>query len=153
MTAVRSGLDVLLAAAATGEGKPPCAQLLGWEAISIEPGRVRVEFRAGESFCNPQGNIQGGFLAAMLDDAMGPAAFTLLDEGQVAPTLEMKVSFLRPARPGRLTGEGRVVQKSRGVVFLEGHLVAEDGTVVATATATARVLAGNGRSREEDVKE
>jgi uncharacterized protein (TIGR00369 family) len=139
MTAVRSGLDVLLAAAATGEGTPPCAQLLGWTPVSIEPGRVRVEFSAAESFCNPQGTIQGGFLAAMLDDAMGPAAYTLLDEGQSAPTLEMKVSFLRPALPGRITAEGRVVQRSRGVVFLEGHLVAEDGTVLAMATATARI--------------
>jgi uncharacterized protein (TIGR00369 family) len=145
VSATRSGYDVLRAATEGGEALPPCSALLGWRALSIEPGRVRAEFHAPASFCNPHGTVQGGFIAAMLDDAMGPAGFTLLDEGAFAPTLEMKVSYLRPARPGRFVGEGRVVQKSRGVLFLEGHLVAEDGTVVAMATATARIVApGNG---------
>ncbi len=136
-----SGLDVLLAAAVSGDGTPPCAAQLGWEAISIEPGRVRARFQARDEFCNGMGNIQGGFLAAMLDDSMGPALFTVLDGGQLAPTLEMKVNFLRAAKPGALVGEGRVAHKTRNVAFLEGTLTSEDGTVIATATATARILA------------
>ena len=143
MTAMRTGVDVLLAAVTSGEGRPPCATLLGWEALSIEPGRVRVRFDAREEFCNGMGNVQGGFLAAMLDDAMGPALFTLLDEGQFAPTLEMKVSFLRPAQPGLIVGEGRVVQRTRGVAFLEGTLLSDDGAIISTATATARIMAPN----------
>ena len=108
---------------------------------------MRVRYAARKSFCNPMGHIQGGLLAAMLDDAMGPALFTLLEEGQSAPTLEIKVSFLRPARPGTLFGEGRVVQRGRSVAFLEGTLADEDGTPVASATATARIISpssGNG---------
>ena len=136
-----SGLDVLRAALETGEGAPPCAQTLGAELLSIEPGHVRVRFDARPEFCNGMGNVQGGFLAAMLDDSMGPALFTLLDNGQFAPTLEMKVSFLRAARPGPIVGEGRVAHRTKNVAFLEGTLTAEDGDVVATATATARILA------------
>lgn len=135
-----TGLDVLLAAVSSGEGAPPCAQTLGWEAVSIEPGRVRVRFQARESFCNGMGNIQGGFLAAMLDDSMGPALFTELAGDQFAPTLEMKVNFLRSATPGTIVGEGRVAYRTRNVAFLEGTLSTEDGTILATATATARVL-------------
>ena len=41
-----------------------------------------------------------GSLAAMLDDAMGPALFTLLGADQFAPTIEIKVNFLRPTRAG-----------------------------------------------------
>jgi uncharacterized protein (TIGR00369 family) len=78
----------------------------------------------------------------MLDDAMGPALFTLLEVGPPAPTIEMKVSFLRPATAGTLIGEGRVVHLTRSVAFLEGTLATEDGALIATATATARV--GNG---------
>jgi len=139
----QTGLDLLLDAA-RGKGTPPAASLLGWEALRIEPGLVRARFAARDSFCNPMGTVQGGFLAAMLDDSMGPALFTLLDEGAAAPTLELKVSFLRPARPGALIGEGRVVHRSRGVAFLEGTLATEDGELVATATATARIVAGGG---------
>ena len=141
MNATRTGADVLLEAIAGAAPLPPCSALLGWRALSIEPGRVRVQFEARAEFCNPLGHVQGGFLAAMLDDVMGPALFTLLDEGQFAPTLEMKVSFLCPARPGTIVGEGRVVQRTRGVAFLEGTLSTEDGVAIASATATARIMA------------
>lgn len=134
------GIDLLAAAAATGEGLPPCAELLGWEPLMLQPGYVRARFTARESFCNGMGNIQGGFLAAMLDDAMGPALFTLLDDEQFAPTLELKVSFLRPARPGTMIAEGRVVHAGRSIAFLEGTLATEQGEIIATASATARIL-------------
>ncbi len=136
----RTGLALLRDAALGTEPLPPCSQLLGWEPLELEPGRVRVRFTARPEFCNPHGAIQGGFLAAMLDDSMGPALFTLLDETQFAPTLEMKVSYLRSAKPGTLIGEGRVAHKTRAVAFLEGTLEDEDGNIVATATATARIL-------------
>ena len=151
MTVARSGLDVLLAAAVSGEGRPPCAELLGWEAISIEPGRVRVRYTARAEFCNPMGSIQGGFLAAMLDDAMGPALFTLLDDGQLAPTLEMKVSYFRPAQPGAVIAEGRVVHQGKSVAFLEGTLATEDGALIATGTATARIVGAGGRNGHDGV--
>ena len=144
-----TGLETLCAAATTGEGMPPAAELLGWEALSIEPGRVRVRYTAREAFYNPMGTVQGGFLAAMLDDAMGPALFTLLDEGQHAPTLEMKVSFMRPAYAGPLIAEGRVAHKGRSVAFVEGELRTEDGELVATATATLRIATTNGDGSQQ----
>jgi uncharacterized protein (TIGR00369 family) len=119
---------------------PPAAALLGWKALSLEPGHVRVRYIARPEFANPQGAVQGGFLAAMLDDAMGPALFTTLGAEDFAPTIEMKVSFLRPARPGPLIAEGRVVHQTRSLAFLEGTLATEEGDLVATATATARIM-------------
>jgi len=147
MVVAQSGLDVLLNAAQGKMAPPPAAALLGWEALSIAPGYVRVCYTASERFHNPMGTVQGGFLAAMLDDAMGPALFTLLDEGQHAPTLEMKVSFLRPAREGTLIAEGRVVHRGGSVAFLEGTLATEGGDIVATATATARIVGAPAREK------
>lgn len=72
MTAAISGIDVLRQASSGKVPLPPAAALLGWEAIDIRPGYVRVRYAAWEAFYNPQGTVQGGFLAAMLDDAMGP---------------------------------------------------------------------------------
>lgn len=120
---------------------PPAAKLLGWELVAIDPdaGTIEVAFEATEQFTNPVGVIQGGFLAAMLDDTLGPALVATLPEGQFAPTLDLHVQFLRPARPGRLLGRGRVVQRGREVCFLSGELVAPDGRIVAVATATTRI--------------
>ena len=137
-----TGLDVLQAAAEGVLETPPAAALLGWKALEMERGHVRVKYTARPEFGNPQGAIQGGFLAAMLDDAMGPALFTLLGSDQFAPTIEMKVNFLRPARPGPIIAEGRVVHRTRALAFLEGTLATEDGELIATGTATARISGG-----------
>ena len=119
---------------------PPSAVLLGTTFIDVEPGRARMEFQAREEFYNPMGTVQGGLLAAMLDDTMGPAVASTLGPEEFATTLEMKVSFQRPAHAGRLIGEGRVVHKGRSIVFAEGSLRAEDGSLIATATTTARIV-------------
>ena len=134
-----TGLDVLRAVDEGLIETPPADVLLGWKALSLEPGHVRVRYTARPEFTNPTGAIQGGFLAAMLDDAMGPALFTTLHAEQFAPTVELKVNFMRPARPGTIIAEGRIVHRTRTLAFLEGTLSTEDGDLIATGTATARM--------------
>jgi len=58
----------------------------------------------------------------------------------LAPTLELKTSFHRPARAGKLYGDARVVHRDRDVIFLEGRLTGADGELIATASATARIV-------------
>ncbi|MFD1547606.1 PaaI family thioesterase [Nonomuraea guangzhouensis] len=125
---------------------PAAAETLGWELIEVDPdqGTIEVAFKASERFVNPIGVIQGGFLAAMLDDTLGPALVATLPEDQFAVTLDLHVQYLRPARPGRLTGRGRVVRRGREVCFLAGELVAPDGKTVAVATATAHLQTRRG---------
>jgi uncharacterized protein (TIGR00369 family) len=118
---------------------PPATVLLGWELQSVDPdvGSIEVAFTASEQFLNHAGVVQGGLLAAMLDNTLGPALVATLGPGEVAPTVDLHVQFLSPARPGRLIGRGRVVRRASGVGFLAGELVDDSGSVVATATATA----------------
>ena len=120
---------------------PPAAVALGWELLSIDPdaGTIEVAFTASDRFLNPVGVVQGGFLAAMLDDTLGPALVATLGPGQFAPTTDLHVQFLRPARPGRLVGRGRIVRRGKDIGFMSGELVDSSGAVVATATATAQI--------------
>jgi uncharacterized protein (TIGR00369 family) len=122
---------------------PPVAALLGWELVAADPeaGTIEVAFNATERFLNPIGVIQGGLLAAMLDDTLGPALVATLGPGQFAPTTDLHVQFLRPARPGRLTGRGRVVHRGKDIAFLAGELLDDSGQIVAAATATAKIRA------------
>ena len=122
---------------------PPVAKTLGWtlRAIDAEAGTIEIGFVAGEDFTNPTGAVQGGFVAAMLDDTMGPAVFAM-GKGEIfAPTLDLNVSFIRPARPGTFVGKGRVVSLGKSIAFLEGELYDSEGNLIARATATARVMA------------
>lgn len=130
-------------AAVRGDAElPPCAHTLGWKVLEAQPGSgsVTVQFEAKREFANPLGNIQGGFLAAMLDDTLGPAIATVLEADEFAPTLEIKVSFLRPGRVGTLIGRGHVVYRGRSVVFAEGELSDANGDLLARASATARIV-------------
>jgi uncharacterized protein (TIGR00369 family) len=121
---------------------PPAAVLLGFELLAIDPsqGTIRVRFTAKPEFANPIGVVQGGFLAAMLDDTLGPALTATLEPDQFAPTIELKVNFVAPAKPGPLFADGRVVARGGSIAFLAGELRSEDGALIATATATARIV-------------
>jgi uncharacterized protein (TIGR00369 family) len=123
---------------------PPAAVLLGWELVAVDPeaGTIEMAFTATDQFLNPFGAVQGGLLAAMLDDTLGPALVATLGPGESAPTTDLHVQFLRPGRPGRLVGRGRIVRKGRDVGFMSGELVDEAGEVVAVATATAQIRGG-----------
>src|SRR5260370_2450142 len=122
---------------------PPAAALLGWELVAVdaEAGTIEVASTATEQFLNPIGVIQGGVLAGMLDDTLGPALVATLGPGQFAPTTDLHVQFLRPARPGRLAGRGRVVRRGRDITFMAGELLDDAGQVVAAAPATALIRA------------
>ena len=121
---------------------PPSAKLLGWHLLDARPedGWIRIGFDGRQDFCNPAGFVQGGLLAAMLDDTMGPAVFAMTEGRLYTATITMTVNFLAPARPGPIVGEATVIQLGKTVAFVEGRLSAADGTLLATASATARMV-------------
>lgn len=129
------------------EGRAPiprAAATLGFQFLEadVERGTIEVAFEATEAFTNPMGNVLGAFLAAMLYDTVGPALLATLNPDQFQSTLDLSVRFLRPARPGRIVGKGRVVHRDADIAYLEAALHdSSDATVpIATATATARVI-------------
>jgi uncharacterized protein (TIGR00369 family) len=126
-----------------GDGPaPPAAKTLGFQLSSVAPetGEAEGTFEAAPEFLNMLGGVQGGFLAAMLDVVVSCALLGSLPPGHFAPTLELKVSYLRPAPPGRLTGRGRVLHRGGTIAFLAGELFAPAGTLLTSATATARIV-------------
>lgn len=129
------------------EGRAPiprAAATLGFEFIDadVENGTIEIGFAATEAFTNPAGNVLGAFVAAMLYDTVGPVLLATLEPDQFQSTLELTVHFLRPVRPGRVVGKGRVVHRVGDLAFLEASLLDSQGTIIATATATARVIPG-----------
>jgi hypothetical protein len=45
-----------------------------------------------------------------------------------------------PAKPGPIVSEAKVIQLGKTIAFVEGKLLAQDGTLLATATACERLL-------------
>ena len=121
---------------------PPCAKLLGWRVLDARPkdGWIRILFDGKPDFCNPAGFVQGGMLSSMLDDTMGPAVFVMTEGRLFTTTITTTVNFLAPARPGPITGEATVTQLGKTIAFAEGRLTAEDGTLLATASSSIRLV-------------
>lgn len=121
---------------------PPSSKLLGWHLLDARPseGWVRIGFDGRQEFCNPAGFVQGGLLSAMLDDTMGPAVFVMTEGKLYTATITMTVNFLVPAKPGPIIGEANVTQLGKTIAFMEGKLMDKDGTVLATATTSARLV-------------
>jgi uncharacterized protein (TIGR00369 family) len=124
---------------------PPASKLLGWTLrdVDTEAGTIEIGFEADERFVNPAGTVQGGFLAAMLDDTQGPALFAMTNGAVYAPTIGFNISFIKAARPGRFVGKGRVVSLGKTIVFTEAELFDESGELVARATFSSRAMSGD----------
>ncbi|MFN3745478.1 MAG: PaaI family thioesterase [Hyphomicrobiaceae bacterium] len=120
---------------------PPCARFLGLEVLdySIDGGWAELAFTPRAEMANPAGVVQGGFVAAMLDDAMGLTATITTRFVSIVPTLQLSVTFLEPAPFERLLVCARVLRLSKSTAQLEASIRRLSGQVLATATASAVV--------------
>jgi len=132
--------EAILARFRASKNAPTGSQTLGFELLAVRQAEreVEVAFTArADLLCNPMGQIQGGYVCAMLDECMSVAGMITSGMTHVVPTLEMKTSFLRPAMPGALRGIGRDVKWGRTVCFTEGELYDSEGRLLAKASGTA----------------
>lgn len=88
--------------------------------------------------------IHGGMVTTILDTAMGGAAWTVMGDGESFLTADLRVEFLRPAKPGELRAVGVVVRRSKRVVFCSAEAFDAGGALVATSRCTQVVLPAAG---------
>lgn len=119
--------------------RPPCSDTLGMHLVEVEQAaqRIRMEFDVSGAFANPTGAVQGGFIAAMMDEAMSTCCIIASNVTMTAPTLEMKISYLRRLMPGNATVDARILKLGRSAAFMEAECFDDAGKLVAKATATA----------------
>jgi len=116
-------------------------QTLGGCVIGLDaPARtLRMQFQIGPSLCHSVDVVQGGVVTAMLDASMAHVVLALDGLGTRVSTIDITVSFLRPARAGRFVAAGSVVRSGRTIGFLKAELFDEAGELVATASSSAHL--------------
>jgi uncharacterized protein (TIGR00369 family) len=137
MRAEAPGLDRIRTLLTDHSKVPPIARLLGARVLSVESGRVLVEFAVKEEFMHPGGVVQGGIVTAYGDVCMALAAHTLFDHGEFLST--SSINFLAPVTEGPVLGEGTVIRKGRSTVFLEAALRSAAGTEYARASSVGAI--------------
>ena len=106
---------------------------------AAEKRELRMAFRIGPQFCHTVDIVQGGFITAMLDAAMAHVVIAA-EHGKVrVSSIDIHVSFLRPARAGGFTAVGAIVKSGRTIAFLKAELYSDKGELVATATSSAHL--------------
>ena len=108
--------------------------------VSMEGGRATIAYDAGMHMCHSGGVVQGGFISGWIDAAMAHAAISLTGRETSPMSLEMKVSYFAPVRPGRVIAEGWVERMGKSTCFAEGLLKDDKGTVLAKASSTIRLV-------------
>lgn len=117
----------------------PASKLLGahlreWDADTMT---ASFDFAAPPEFENARGGVQGGLIAAFLDEVMGAALYCASNATALPTTLDLNMSLIRPVPIGPLIGKGRAIKLGRRIAYLEGELFDSDGTLLARATSTA----------------
>ena len=122
--------------------RPPCMDTLNGKATQFisEPPSLKMEFEAVPEFCHsPNQVVQGGFVTGMLDTSMAHLLIAL-SGGKLNPvSLDINVSFLAPAHPGKLISTAKVVRLGKSIGYFSSSIYQQE-TLVATATSTIKLV-------------
>ena len=119
----------------------PCVKELGVEFISAADGRSVVALNLEPWHLNSWSVAHGGVLMSLLDVAMAVAGRSLSANAGGGVTVEMKTSFLQPAKAGtRLLVSGFAYHRSMTMAFCEGEVRDTDDRLIAKAMGTFKYL-------------
>jgi uncharacterized protein (TIGR00369 family) len=118
----------------------PFIQHLQIRTDTLGKGTARLSLPVETQLTNSLGTVHGGVIMSLLDVALCTAARTLHPESSGVITINLSTSFIGAGSGARLLAEARVLKDGRSMSFVEGEAANEDGTLVAKAVATVRVL-------------
>ncbi len=128
-----------------GRGELPSApifQTLDFVPVEAERGRMVFQGTPKPDYYNPIGTVHGGYIATLLDSAVGCAVHTMLERGFGYTTLELKVNYVRALtdKTGPVRAEAHVVNVSRQIGVAQGRLVDVAGRMYAWASTTCLIF-------------
>lgn len=136
----RSGASLAIVRAMDTTYSPtitPFLAHLGPHHASAEAGRARLVLTMTDWQRNGFGVAHGGVVMTLLDAVMAMAAKSADPEGYWVVTIEMKTSFLRPAK-GELIALGFCDHRSTSMSFCRGELRDPRDRLLAQAMGTYR---------------
>lgn len=136
------GLEFVQSLAEGNQPRPPMAELLPFLLLPPKQGAVELRASPEPRFFNTLNTVHGGWSMTMLDTSMALAAHTTLEPGELCPTLETSVKFVRPilADSGELRIVGHVISRNRTIITLEGRIETTQGKLHAHGTSTCMII-------------
>jgi uncharacterized protein (TIGR00369 family) len=121
---------------------PHFGPTLRMSLVEVDDGRVVFSGEPVDAFANPFGSVHGGWIAGILDSAMGCAVHSTLKPGQIYTTTSMTIQFVRALPPSqhRVRCEGRAVHTGARVSTAEGRLFDATGRLLAHGSETCLIM-------------
>jgi acyl-coenzyme A thioesterase 13 len=109
----------------------PAGNWLELTLESAEPGDITLSLRLKHEMTNPYGNIHGGMMSLLIDEAIGWAVVSL-DAPQHYTSLNLNVDFLYAAAEGeKLLARSKIIRHGKKIVHAECAVYNEQGTLLA----------------------
>jgi len=110
----------------------PFVLFMGVKVPELGEGYARFTLEVRPDFHNSQGFLQGGVIAALADEAVAYALFSLVPEGEMISTVEMKINFLAPVQNGLIEAQAHIRKRGRTlslgeVEVTQGHRLVAKG--------------------------
>lgn len=138
-----TGIEYLRAIQAGELPPPPIAEMMNFELLEIEDGRVVFGGEPGEEHYNTIGSVHGGYAATIADSAIGCAVHTTLPVGGGYSTQTLEMKYVRPItrETGAVRCEATVLHRGRRQATAEAKLYdATGGKLLAHGTGTCLIL-------------
>lgn len=113
----------------------PSTMLLGGTLRYIEGGEAWIDYPIKHEMSNPIGMIQGGFLAALIDDTIGLAFFSL-EPKLMFTTTNLNVNYLFGAHEGEIVrAKAKVIRMGKKIANFECKIYNAKEEIIANSTA------------------
>ncbi|MBM4285981.1 MAG: PaaI family thioesterase [Deltaproteobacteria bacterium] len=113
----------------------PFVNFMGIEAPELGVGFARFALTVRRDFLNSQHFLQGGVVAALADEAVAYALFSLTPPEQRISTVEMKINFLAAVSEGVVEARARIAKRGRTISLGEVE-VAQGERLIAKGLCT-----------------
>jgi len=114
----------------------PFARLLGIELEDIASGTATLAFNVRKELMQNQGVVHGGAIASLIDTATAFAIISLLAPKEKVSTVDLAISYLRPATGGRLKAVATVVRAGRRLFVVSAEVFDKNERLITTALST-----------------
>jgi acyl-coenzyme A thioesterase PaaI-like protein len=122
-------------------GLPPSFTVMQGDFLEFDPEarRMQVRFPVLETWLNPYGAMQGGFVAAAIDNVIGPLG-VLLAPPNVTRTLELKYSRPVTMDMGFIIVTARLAERADPWLIFKVEVHDPDGNRLVRATGKQWIL-------------
>ena len=105
------------------KGFHPFGDLIGFEFTELKTGYSQCILKINKNHFNPHKTVHGGVMYSMADTGMGGALYSLLETDELCATVELKITYFKPVKEGKLICNTKVIHRGKSFGVLESEIL------------------------------